>query len=135
MKVRCKQELPNKEEAERLGENYRPGQQVFHLVIGDEYVVYALRFRRGELWIDLRDEMNYLWSAPLLLFEIIDHTIPDWWEVHQLSATGDMFVGPPELFQEYFHDDLIESVPEVVAQFEDLRRRTEGDGGESSDGC
>jgi hypothetical protein len=124
MKVRCIRPLPDKEQARRLGKRYRRGKQEFGVDANDEFFAYGLTLQDGELWVHLRSQFNYLWLVPLMLFEIIDHSIPPQWEVHQ-SEGGCTFFGPTEMLAKFFHDDLLEGVPAAVEQFQRIRQFTE----------
>jgi len=120
MIVRCISLLPSKQQAKQLGKYYYPDQQTFGLTIGKEYVVYCLEIHGGMAWVDLVSETNYLFPAPLCLFEVVDGRVSKYWEL-RLGEDDSVLFRPPSFFKEYFHDDLAEGVPEVVEEFQKIR--------------
>lgn len=121
MIVRCISKLPSEEQAQLLGpgKHYFPGQQQFGLVIGREYIVYALSILDGAAWVDILSEFEYLYAVPLLLFDIVDGHVSRYWELR--ARDQDLAFWPPSFYREYYHDDLIEGVREVVEDFRRLR--------------
>jgi hypothetical protein len=115
MRVRCIAELPTEEQARTLGNHYRQDKQVFHVTVGCEYLVYALTFMDGALWIELKEEFGYLHRAPLCLFEIADGRVSSYWEVRWRNQ--DLCLWPTSFYREYYFDDLIEGFPEVLDDF------------------
>ena len=116
MKIRCIAELPNEEQAVRLGKNYSPGKQEFSLFIGKEYIVFGLSILDGATWVQILSDFGYLYSVPLCLFEITDGRVSRYWQARSYE-NGTLKLWPPSFYQDYYHDDLIEGVPEVVEDF------------------
>lgn len=60
-------------------------------------------------------EMPYFYAfpAPLCLFEIVDDRPSQYWKI-QKRSDYEISLWPEEFYQEYFHDDLSDGVPEVV---------------------
>src|SRR5437764_14847515 len=134
MRVRCISSQPDRTQAQRLGKNYIEGRQQFGLVVGEIYTVFGLRVRSGELWIDTVDPgtyPGYLYSAPLLLFDIVDPRIPSIWEVHR-NSEGDLRLAPPSFFGDFYFDDLFEEDPGTVEDFLRVRKVIESAEAESS---
>ena len=119
--VRCIDTLPNEFQAQRLRPAYRPGKQVFGVVIGQEYVVFGLRVLGGEVWLELNVEFDLLYSVPLALFEIIDGSIPSLWEA-RTNDSAEPILWPPSFFGEYYHDDLAERSEPVLEDFRRIRK-------------
>lgn len=57
-----------------------------------------------------------LTSAPECLFETVDPRVSKFWEL-KLLDNGDILLWPPSFYQDYYHDDLSEGVPEIVSDF------------------
>lgn len=120
MRVRCIALLPTPEQADKMKGVYFPGKQTFPVELGKEYTVFGLYSEGGTPWINL--ELSwYLCSVPLCLFEIVDARVSRTWEV-RLADDGSLAMWPPSFFQEYYFDDLFEGVPEVVSDFETVKR-------------
>ena len=121
--------MPDSSQRQRLGAAYRGGRQEFGLVVGEVYTVFGLRIRYGEPWIETSDPdafPGYLYSAPLLLFEIVDARVPSIWEARR-SSEGELRFAPPSFFAEYYFDDLFEQVPAVVNDFLRVRQAIESE--------
>lgn len=127
MIVKCIAELPTRDQAKRLGEHYRVGKQAFGVVLGTEYIVFALKTLGGEPWVEITDsdlDPGYLWGVPLCLFEIVSPRLSVLWEA-RIAKNGELQLSPPSFGREYYHDDLIEGVEEVVADFRRVRQDLE----------
>jgi len=120
MKVRCIALLPNENQAQQLSKNYSHGRQEFHLVLGEEYVVFGLSILGGAAWVDLVTDSEYPVPVPLCLFEITDGRVSQYWEA-RFYEDGDLTLWPPSFYKEYYHDDLSEGVSEVVEDFKRVR--------------
>ena len=131
MIVKCISALPSKEQAKRLGQNFRPGKQQFGIKPDERYVVFGLHTLGSEIWVDIMDpdlEPGYLFEAPLMLFEIVDPRVSKFWEM-RITAKGQFKIAAPSMFTDYYFDRLFESVPEVVQDFIQLRARMEAEAG------
>jgi hypothetical protein len=124
MIIRCISSEPSEEQARKLGvgKNYFPGRQEFGLIIGEDYLVFGLTMVDGEPWADiLLSPVDYLHSVPLCLFEIIDKRVSKYWEIG-LGPKGNLIIRPSSILnQPYYFDDLSNSVPDVVDDFQRLR--------------
>lgn len=120
MKIKGVRLLPNKQQAKRLGRNYYPGQQTFDVEIGKEYVVYCLEIIGGMVWVDYDSGTERMSISPLCLFEVIDGRVSKCWEL-RLTEEGNVLFRPPSFYQEFFHDDLAEGVPEIVSEYQRVR--------------
>jgi len=98
--------------------------QDFHLDIGSDYLVFGLYIQKnGAIVIDCLNKYRHLRDYPLDLFEVVDNRVSKYWEMN-ISKNGDTTFLPNEYYEnEYFHDDLSEDIPEVVAKFHDLVKR------------
>lgn len=127
MIVKCIAELPTRDQAKRLGEHYRGGNQAFGVVPGTEYIVFALTMLGGEPWVEITDsdlDPGYLWGVPLCLFEIVNPRLSVLWEA-RIVKNGELRLEPPSLSRHNYHDDLFEGVEEVVADFRRVRQDLE----------
>ena len=95
--------------------------QAFHVSPGKEYTVLGLDLsvrsvlQGTGVWVHLVTDYGNLAWAPLVLFEVLDARVSRYWMAHP-SAHG-LTLWPPALYQEFFHDDLSEGQPVVVAEF------------------
>jgi hypothetical protein len=130
MRVRCISTYPSEEQIQRLGKRFYRNQD-FHIASGKEYVVFGLEFSLDSNIpsVSLVGEYDKLRDAPLCLFEIIDARVSRYWEV-RASGNGVLVFWPHSFFREYYHDDLSELVPEVVADFERVRAMMEAEASE-----
>lgn len=135
MIVQCTSSIPTPPQAERLGRYYQPGRQEFPVALDHEYLVFGMRIWGQAAWVDIESDAGYLVTVPLCLFRIVDGRVSALWEA-RVDADGDLSFLPPSFYQEYYIDDLIEGVPEVVRDYlrvrvlleEEHSRRTESDG-------
>ncbi|MFX1412134.1 MAG: hypothetical protein ACFFA6_17475 [Promethearchaeota archaeon] len=121
MRVKCIGLLPNEQQAKQLGPYYFPGEQAFHgLIVGTEYIVFGLEILGGMPWIQLSlEDENYLFSAPLCLFAIVDGRVSRYWEAR--VKNGNLLLWPTSFYREYYHDQLFEGFQDVVEDFERVR--------------
>ena len=127
MRVRCIAELPTSQQAEKLGRYYKTRTQAFGIAVGQEYVVFALKVLGGQLWIDITDphvESGYLFSAPFLLFELIDGRVPSIWEA-RVTDRAELKMAPKSFFAAFYYDRLFEGVEDNVADFRRVRQQLE----------
>lgn len=127
MIVKCIAELPTREQAKWLGGHYRGGKQAFGVVLGMEYIVFALTVLGGEPWVEITDadlDPGYLWGVPLCLFEIVIPRLSVLWEA-PVAKNGELRLEPASLSRRNYHDDLFEGVEEVVADFRRVRQALE----------
>ena len=120
MRVRCTAERPTAEQAALLGKDHFDPQRSFGVRVGTEYLVYALEFHSGHVWVELAPDFDQIIAAPLFLFEVSDPAVPPIWRLKVLED-GSVMLWPPSFFREYYHSDLAEGVPEVVDDFRDVR--------------
>ncbi len=120
MRIKCIAVEPTTEQAARLGNRYRPGQQIFPVSIGDEHLVFGIEADRGSIWVFIEHEFGYLVSVPLVLFQTVDGRLPPQWEARS-DSSGDLRIAPSELLQDCFFDDLSEGVPDTLRVFRALK--------------
>lgn len=94
------------------------------LNIGDEYIVYGLTMQNTIIYVQIYID-NKLISIPIELFEIIDSRVSKYWLVTYTDITTRFW--PNEFYQEYFHDDLFEEIPEIVSKFNDVKNKIENE--------
>jgi hypothetical protein len=130
MRVRCVSTYPNEEQILRLGKGFYRD-QAFHIEVGKDYVVLGLAFSAdsGIPFIALVGKYGKLSHAPLCLFEVTDARVSSYWEV-RVMGNGAIVFWPHSFFREFYHDDLSELVPEVVADFDRVRATMEAEASE-----
>lgn len=105
--------------------------QDFHVTAGKEYTVIGLDLSVGSsvqgtgVWVHLVSDFGRLTWAPLTLFAILDGRASRYWVAR--SADAGLTLWPPALYQEYFHDDLSEDAPDVVAAFKRIVEKLEAE--------
>ena len=122
MIVKCKALRPTPAEAATLGISTRPS-EAYSVTLHKTYVVLGLSFLhhdtshlgRGTA-LAITDNENYMVHAPLVLFEMVDRRVSAKWICNE-NALGNLCLYPPSFFEEYYFDDLIEGMPNVVADF------------------
>lgn len=92
------------------------------LNIGDEYTVYAITIQKTMTYVQIYI-YNKLISVPIELFEIIDSRVSKYWSISYTNSTTRFW--PNEFYQDYFHDDLFEDVPEIVSKFKEVKNKLE----------
>jgi hypothetical protein len=93
---------------------------------GEEFVALGLEFWKGALWVDIAENDRTVVSAPLCLFDIIDGRLSQHWEARR-AENGALRLWPLLFFERAFHDRLSNGDPQLVAQFEGLRREIEAE--------
>ncbi|HET7106538.1 MAG TPA: hypothetical protein VFI38_07000 [Candidatus Acidoferrum sp.] len=135
MRVRCISTYPSEEQIQRLGKSFFRD-QAFHIEVGKDYIVLGLAFSAGSNipFISVVGQYGKLGHAPLSLFEVIDARVSKYWEV-RVMRNGVLVFWPHSFFREFYHDDLSELVPEVVADFDHVRAMMEAEASEQPAGC
>jgi hypothetical protein len=121
MKVRCIARRPTPSQVAEFGFS-SPFKRDFHVTIGKQYLVLALEFisesnfyGRGVL-IEAIDDFGDWAMFPLLLFDVVDPRLSRYW-IAQKTKDNSLMLGPPSFFRRYYHDDLTDGAPEIVADF------------------
>ncbi len=121
MKIRCIAKtgavLPEKYLDPSL---YRTKETEFKLIVGKEYVVYALYAWEGEIWYYICDERYtyYPIHNPAPLFKIVDPTPSQYWQT-QIAPNGLLEMAFEHWFSiPYYYDKLTDQEEEAVAIFE-----------------
>ena len=125
MRVRCSGEYPSEELLELLGPDFHR-KQAFAISIGNEYLVLGMLFATGEPfgigpWIQFKEDEGRFGQAPLSLFEIIDPRVSRFWEAVDWK-NGVVGLGPPSFDRDFYMEDFMEGVPEIVEDFERVCR-------------
>src|SRR5690349_15124370 len=99
MIVQCITEFPTDQQARLLESHklYLSGKQVFGVVVGRQYLVFAIRVLKGTIWLDILSESGYLYPVPLYLFNIIDGRMSRYWELRRYDD-GDIVIQPTSFF-------------------------------------
>ena len=101
---------------------------VYELSQGHEYTILGIMFAvqssifGSTALFEVRDDAGRCYSVPTCLFEIVDPRPSRWWIAKQLGDFN-FVLWPHEFYQEFFHDDLSNGLPERVAEFESLVQR------------
>jgi hypothetical protein len=133
MIVRCVSQYPNQKQLDLLGAKFLRD-RTFQVTVGKEYIVFGLTIGiepdyagRGLFIHHLSDSpLGYVVSTPACLFEIVDGTASRYWEV-RLHNQGTITLWPSSFYREYYHDDLTSLVPEVIQDFERVRKTIEAE--------
>jgi hypothetical protein len=100
----------------------------YRVTSGKEYLVYAIAFRRGQVWYYLIDD-NELWyprNLPAPLFEITDGRVSRFWKVNFTPGNPDhdMLLAFPEWdSNDLFYGRLTDRVPVEVAVFGGIKSK------------
>jgi hypothetical protein len=107
-----------------------PSRNQYSVTLRRKYLVLGLTFVKNtslvgnEGAVAITDNNSYVVHAPLAIFDILDNRVSSNWRFGK-NQLGDICLWPPSFFRDYYLDDLIEGVPEVVDDFrrvyEDLR--------------
>lgn len=130
MRVKCISTYPTEEQVQRLGKSFYRN-QAFHIEEGKDYVVLGIEFSADSSipFISIVGQYGKLNHAPLSLFEVVDARLSRHWEIRVLGNGATVF-WPNSFFRDFYHDDLSELVPEVVADFDRVRTRMEAEANE-----
>jgi hypothetical protein len=124
MKVNCIATKLTEQQKKQLGLEITLNPQ-YPFIIGTTYTVLALSSKVGlNAGTILQIPGRYIIPAPLCLFEIVDERPSIYWKIKKRSDY-ELSLWPEEFYQEYFHDDLSEGVPEVVAIYNQVVERLE----------
>lgn len=123
MKVICKENKLTSEQKRSLGIS-ESNDFVYPFEIGEIYTVLGLNhsLRQGTTILDM--PYYYIFPTPLCLFDIVDDRPSSYWKIKKLSDY-EISLWPEEFYQEYFHDDLSDGVPEVVEIYKSVLERLE----------
>ncbi len=122
MIVRCLYDYPSEERIAQLGTSFYRSQS-FGLTIGKEYVVVGLysyvnsSLRGTGLYVEYVDDDGTLLQAPILLFEIVDARLSQFWQM-RVWEDGTFTARPPSLECEYYHARLSDGLVAYVQDFE-----------------
>lgn len=95
----------------------------FQLIVGKEYIVYALYEWSGKIWYYICDERYtyYPIHNPAPLFEVVDKRVSKYWRF-ELAANGVLTLAFEQWFAEpYFYDKLTDQEEEAVLIFEKVK--------------
>jgi hypothetical protein len=101
-----------------------PGRDEHDLAVGREYVVLGLSVVNGVVTAELPAEAGFLLPVPLNALEIVSGRPSLHWEA-RLGEDGIFRLWPPSFYTEFYHSDLADRVPEVIADFKAVRQRIE----------
>jgi hypothetical protein len=97
--------------------------QDFHFKKDEVYLVLSIRVSQNGAIIDCLNMYGHISFAPIDLFEVVDNNVSRYWRI-KIWEDNEISFSPKEYYEnEYFHDDLSEDIPEVVAKFHDLVKR------------
>ncbi len=131
MKVRCIRNTPTNEELQRLGFDQRIEHRFYvtphqvYPVLGMTFLTESSALGAG-VTLEIIDDFDRWALAPLILFEIIDPRPSRYWLARRLG-NGDLALWPESFSRDYYHDDLTDGVPEVVADFRRVRALLEAE--------
>ncbi len=117
MRVICVSENLSPSQIEDLGPEFLRRQE-FGITTGREYVVLGLHFHvrarhRGTgAWVELKDDMDSISWAPLVLFRIIDARPSRHWRINVDGAN--VHLDLPQFERPHFHEDVADRDPEAL---------------------
>lgn len=94
------------------------------LVVGREYVAMGLTVTDGAVWIDVATDGGFLMPVPLTEFQIVSGKLSTLWDA-RVDGDGTVRFWPPSFFTPFYHSDLADREPAVVADFDRIRRQIE----------
>lgn len=101
----------------------------YEFTIGKEYVVLGLTARseryNGAV-IQVNDDAGRCVFVPFCIFNVTDERSSSLWKAKQLNEFS-LALWPEEFYQEYFHDDLSNGVPEVMEIYKQVVKRLENE--------
>lgn len=127
MKVKCLATSLTVQQKSDLGLMNNQDPQ-YPYTVGQTYTVLAMSSKvgvnAGTLLQLQKVPMDYIISVPLCLFDIVDDRPSSYWRI-QKRSDYEISLWPEEFYQEYFHDDLSDGVPEVVEIYKKVLERLE----------
>lgn len=94
------------------------------ITINKCYNVFGLTFNFSDFsvgcFVEIISDNNNLVHVPIVLFEIVDNRPSNYWVVKKFSD-GTVTLWPPSFYQEFYHDDLSEGVPEIMEDFKRVK--------------
>ncbi|RKR84189.1 hypothetical protein BDD43_4416 [Mucilaginibacter gracilis] len=124
MKVRCNSVKISDSNLHTLGKN-AAAKNHFNITIGKEYVVFGLIFGFDDwgcgCFAQILSDYDHLIQVPIILFDIVDNRISNYWDLRK-SVDGNITLWPSSFYLEYYHDDLFEEVPDIVADFKKVKQ-------------
>lgn len=84
----------------------------------------GLSVTSGGVLVDIATEGGFLMPVPLKAFDIVSGRPSSLWEA-RLDADGTFRLWPPSFYTPFYHSDLADREPAVVADFDATRRRIE----------
>jgi len=95
-----------------------------YLNLGEKFTVYAITIMEDVTYLQIYLNNNLI-SVPSDLFEIIDSKVSKYWKFKKEDDSISFW--PEEFYDDYFHDDLLEEIPERVKQFADIKKRIDNE--------
>lgn len=99
-----------------------------HITVGEKYIALGLKIPsfgssgQASCGAYILDDDRQCSMVPLCLFDIVDGTLSSHW-IAGRTGPDEFKLCPASFFQEYYHDDLSEGDPEIVADFEVVCRK------------
>jgi hypothetical protein len=90
--------------------------------IGETYTVLGITCRMGQTILEM--PYFYIFPAPMCLFAITDERPSSYWKIKKIDENK-ISLWPEEFYQEYFHDDLSDGIPEVISIYKQVVRKLE----------
>ncbi|EPS8495175.1 hypothetical protein ACVH8U_004141 [Yersinia enterocolitica] len=99
----------------------------YPFVVGETYTVLGIHTQAGYYagtMLHMPSPGGYIIPTPLCLFEVIDDRPSRYWRIQKYDDYH-ITLWPEEFYQEYFHDDLSDGVPEVIEIYNSVVKRLE----------
>lgn len=101
-----------------------PGRNEYDLVVGQEYVAMGLSFINAHVIVEVATQGGFLMPVPLRAFAIVSGRPSAHWEA-RVESEENFRLWPPAFYEPFFHSDLADREPTIVAEFNALRRLIE----------
>lgn len=126
MKVTCIATELNASQKQVMGLNNNE-EPSYPFIIGDSYTVLGIHSQLGYYagtMLHMASPSGYILPTPLCLFDVVDDRPSRYWKIQKYNE-HQITLWPEEFYQEYFHDDLSDGVPEVVEIYKKVVERLE----------
>jgi hypothetical protein len=123
MRVKCISQKLDEDQNYKLYRNSK-AKEYSHITLGKEYPVFGLSFlfdsEGNGCFVQILSDYDHLLSIPIALFEIIDKRMSVFWEFKRFNDDC-LTLWPSSFYRDYYHDDLFEGVPDIVADFYNVK--------------
>lgn len=123
MRLRCIRQA-NSDETLSFQAKKTPLRTQYDLVVGQEYVAMGLSVSDGVIWIEVATDGGFLMPVPLKEFDIVYGKPSNLWEA-RVDEENTFRLWPASFYAPFYHSDLADREPAVVADFDRVREQIE----------